>query len=128
MKVTVDEAATETLVAKLGRRKIAKKTVKFTSAGTKTVRLKLNRKGRRALRKRRRARVSVRATGVDAAGILSILRRLSGLPGRSVDVDRGAHGSDVAGPQQVHGRVGHAHAAVRRRVGGDAARPVQGDP
>jgi plastocyanin len=68
LKVTVDEAATETLVAKLGRRTIARKKVKFRSAGTKTVRLKLNRKGRRALRRRRRARVSVRATAVDAAG------------------------------------------------------------
>ena len=68
VKVTVDEAATETLVAKLGRRTIARKKVKFASAGTKTVRLKLNRKGRRALRRRRRARVSVKGTAVDAAG------------------------------------------------------------
>jgi plastocyanin len=68
VKVTVDEAATETLVAKLGRRRIAKKTVKFSAAGTKTVRMKLTRKGRRALRNRRRAKVSLRATAVDAAG------------------------------------------------------------
>jgi hypothetical protein len=68
VKVTVDEAATETLVAKLGRRRIAKRTVRFSAAGTKTVRMKLNRKGRRALRNRSRARVSLRATAVDAAG------------------------------------------------------------
>jgi plastocyanin len=68
VKVTVSEAATETLVARLGRRKIGKKTVKFASAGTKTVRIKLTRKGKRALRKRRRAKVSVKATGVDSAG------------------------------------------------------------
>ena len=68
VKVTVDEAATETLVARLGRRRIARKTVKFRSAGTKTVRLKLNRRGRRALRRRRRAKVRLRATAVDAAG------------------------------------------------------------
>jgi plastocyanin len=74
VKVTVDEAATETVVARLGRRRIARKTVKFLSAGTKTIRLKLNRRGRRALRRRRRAKIRVRATAVDAAGNKKVKR------------------------------------------------------
>ena len=74
VKVTVDEAATETLVARLGRRRVARKKVKFASAGTKTVRLKLNRRGRRSLRRRRRARIKVRATAVDAAGNKKVKR------------------------------------------------------
>src|SRR5262245_30452759 len=54
--------------------------------------------------------------------------RRAGVPfAPSVDVDRLADGGDTARLQHVHGRVRDAGTAVRRRVGGDAARAVDGD-
>jgi plastocyanin len=68
IKLTVDEAATEKLTAKLGRRTIGKKTVELSDAGSKTVSLRLTRHGRDLLEGRDRARVKVIAKATDAAG------------------------------------------------------------
>ena len=47
---------------------VARGSTRFRRAGTKRVRLKLTRKGRRALLKRRRATLRVTSRAVDAAG------------------------------------------------------------
>jgi plastocyanin len=78
VKVTVDEAATEKLAVKLGRKTIARKTVKFSKATTKTVTLRLSRSARRTLADRSRARISVSASATDKAGNKAKTKKTSG--------------------------------------------------
>jgi plastocyanin len=78
VRVTVNEAAAEKLTVRLGRKTIAKKTVKFAAAGTKTVTLRLSRSARRTLSSRRTARVSVSATATDSAGNTAKTKKTSG--------------------------------------------------
>jgi plastocyanin len=72
VKVTVNEAATIKLTAttlKSGRKvTLGKKTVKFTGARSRNVKIKLTRKGRRALKAGRKARVTVTASAEDKTG------------------------------------------------------------
>jgi plastocyanin len=68
LKVRVrSTAATVKLVAK-AKRKLGATTVKFGKAGARTVALKLSKAGRKALRGRKRAKVTVTANATDAAG------------------------------------------------------------
>jgi plastocyanin len=78
VKVTVDEAATEKLAVKFGRRTIARKTVKFTKAATKTVTLHLSRSARRTLKGRRTARITVSAKATDKAGNTAKTKKKTG--------------------------------------------------
>jgi plastocyanin len=78
VKVTVNEAATEKLAVKLGRKTIARKTVKFSKAQTKTVTLRLSRSARRSLSGRRTARISVSAKATDKAGNNAKTKKTSG--------------------------------------------------
>jgi plastocyanin len=78
VKVTVNEAATEKLAVKLGRKTIARKTVKFSKAQTKTVTLRLSRSARRSLSGRRTARIAVTASATDKAGNKAKTKRKTG--------------------------------------------------
>jgi len=73
LKVRVASGAGEVALkgrARSGKRKVAfkRRTVAFDSAGTRTVALKLSRAGRKQLRNRRRAKVTVTATADHGGG------------------------------------------------------------
>ena len=67
-KITVDEAATVKLTLKLGRKTIGKKTLKFGDGASKTVNLRVTKKGRDKLDGRNTARVKLISKSVDEAG------------------------------------------------------------
>jgi plastocyanin len=67
VKVTLSEAAEVELVAKLGRKTIAKKDADLEQ-GTDKVNLRLTRYGKRKLRRRDRARIKVTVDATDKAG------------------------------------------------------------
>ena len=68
VRVQTDEAATVRITARRGRTTLAKGAVKLRDPGSKTVRLKLTRSGRRLVRRSSRLRVSISARAVDAGG------------------------------------------------------------
>jgi plastocyanin len=68
VKVTVDEASSVNLTASAGSKKLATGKTTFSAAGSKTLRLSLTKAGRRALRGRKSAKVTVKGTATDAAG------------------------------------------------------------
>jgi plastocyanin len=77
LEVTVDEAAkvVMSVTTRIGRRTvtIARGTVDLSGAGKRLPELKLTRAGRRALRNRSRARLTVSASAIDKAGNASQL-------------------------------------------------------
>jgi plastocyanin len=68
VKVTVSEGATVFLAANVGKTSIASGKATFDKAGSKTVTLKLSSAGRKALKKKKSAKVAVDASASDAAG------------------------------------------------------------
>jgi plastocyanin len=67
-KVTVDEASTVKLTLKFGRKTIGKKTLEFADADSKTVNLRVTKKGRDKLDGRDTARLKLISKSVDEAG------------------------------------------------------------
>src|SRR5439155_21668330 len=67
-KVTVDGASTVKLTLKLGRKTIGKKKVVFGDADSKTVNVRVTKKGRDKLDGRKNARVKLISKSVDEAG------------------------------------------------------------
>jgi plastocyanin len=68
VKVTVNEAATERLTLRRAGHRVARKTVKFSGAGSKNVTLKLGRKARKALAGLSKAKLTLSAKGTDKSG------------------------------------------------------------
>ncbi|MEA2366265.1 MAG: hypothetical protein QOI32_1777 [Thermoleophilaceae bacterium] len=77
IRFTSNEASTVTIAATMALAKgseaarrvvVARGSARFARAGSKPIRLKLTRAGRKALRKRRRATLRLAARAVDAAG------------------------------------------------------------
>jgi plastocyanin len=68
VKVTVSEAAVLNLAAAIGKRTIAGGKSTFTGAGSKTLRLSLNKAGRRAVARKRSIKLDLRAVADDPSG------------------------------------------------------------
>jgi plastocyanin len=68
VKVTVSEPSAVKLTATLGKKVVARGTTTIPAAGSKTVKLKLNSAGRKALEKKSSVKVKVAAVANDASG------------------------------------------------------------
>jgi hypothetical protein len=68
VRVSTDERATVELVARLGGRRVGRRTVEFDSAGKRRVVLRVSRRGAKAMKGEDRVKVRLVAKTLDVAG------------------------------------------------------------